>query len=82
MHESLIRPLFLSGCMVKHGYQGHRCDEVLLADRHFHPYLANIQTFYEPGCEADHSPPSSTEVKECVELYSHSPIRLHSVVLS
>jgi hypothetical protein len=32
--------------------------------------------------EADHSPPSSTEVKECVELYLHSPIRLHGVVLS
>jgi hypothetical protein len=26
-----------------------------------------------PGREADHSPPSSTEVKECVELYLHSP---------
>jgi hypothetical protein len=25
------------------------------------------------GCEADHSPPSSAEVKECVELYLHSP---------
>jgi hypothetical protein len=26
-----------------------------------------------PGCEADHSPPSSAEVKECMELYLHSP---------
>jgi hypothetical protein len=26
-----------------------------------------------PGCEADHSPPSSAEIKECVELYLHSP---------
>jgi hypothetical protein len=34
------------------------------------------------GLEADHSPPSSDEVKECVELYLHSPIRLHGVVLS
>jgi hypothetical protein len=34
------------------------------------------------GREADHSPPSSAEVKECVELYIHSPIRLHGVVLS
>jgi len=25
------------------------------------------------GREADHSPPSSAEVKECVELYVHSP---------
>jgi hypothetical protein len=24
-----------------------------------------------PGREADHSPPSSAEVKECVELYFH-----------
>jgi hypothetical protein len=30
----------------------------------------------------DHSPPSSAEVKEWVELYLHSPIRLHGVVLS
>jgi hypothetical protein len=26
-------------------------------------------------------PPSSAEVKECVELYLHSPIRFHGVVL-
>jgi hypothetical protein len=26
-----------------------------------------------PRREADHSPPSSAEVKECVELYLHSP---------
>jgi hypothetical protein len=26
-----------------------------------------------PGYEADHSPPSSAEVKECVELYLQSP---------
>jgi hypothetical protein len=26
-----------------------------------------------PGCEADHSSPSSAEVKECVELYIYSP---------
>jgi hypothetical protein len=26
-----------------------------------------------PGSEADHSPPSCAEVKECVELYFHSP---------
>jgi hypothetical protein len=35
-----------------------------------------------PGRASDHSRPSSAEVKECVELYLHSPIRLHSVVLS
>jgi hypothetical protein len=26
-----------------------------------------------PGCEADHLPPSSAEVKEYVELYLHFP---------
>jgi hypothetical protein len=26
-----------------------------------------------PGREADHSPPSIAEVKDCVELYLHSP---------
>jgi hypothetical protein len=35
-----------------------------------------------PGREADHSPPSSAEVKGRVELYFHSPIRLHGVVFS
>jgi hypothetical protein len=34
-----------------------------------------------PGREADHSSPSA-EVKEYVELYLHSPILLHGVVLS
>jgi hypothetical protein len=28
---------------------------------------------FHSGREADHSPPSSTEVKEWVELYFHSP---------
>jgi hypothetical protein len=35
-----------------------------------------------PGGKADHSPPYSAEVKECVELHLHSPIRLNGVVLS
>jgi hypothetical protein len=35
-----------------------------------------------PGREADHSLPSSAEVKECVELYPHFPIRLHGIVIS
>jgi hypothetical protein len=26
-----------------------------------------------PGSEADHSPPTSAEVKECMQLYLHSP---------
>jgi len=32
------------------------------------------------GGKADHSPPSSAELS--VELYLHSPIHLHGVVLS
>jgi hypothetical protein len=28
-----------------------------------------------PGREADHSPPSSAEIKECVELHLHSPYK-------
>jgi hypothetical protein len=27
----------------------------------------------QPGHEADHSPPSSTKIKECKELHLHSP---------
>jgi hypothetical protein len=34
------------------------------------------------GREADHSSPSSAEINEYVELYFHSPIPLHGVVLS
>jgi hypothetical protein len=37
---------------------------------------------FHSGREADHSPLSSAEVKEWVELYLHSPIRLNGVVLS
>jgi hypothetical protein len=36
---------------------------------------------FHSGREADHSPAFSAEVKEWVELYLHSPIRLHGVVL-
>jgi hypothetical protein len=37
----------------------------------------------QPGREeADHSPPTNAEVKECVELYLHSRICLHGVMLS
>jgi hypothetical protein len=32
-----------------------------------------------PGREDDHSPPSSSEFKEWVELYLHSSIRLHGM---
>jgi hypothetical protein len=36
----------------------------------------------QPRREADHSPPSSTEAKECVKLHLHSPIRLRGVMLN
>jgi hypothetical protein len=36
---------------------------------------------FHSGRLADHSPPSNVEIKECVELYLHSPIRLHGEVL-
>jgi hypothetical protein len=36
----------------------------------------------QPGREADHSPPSSSEVKEYTELYLYSPIGLLGEVLS
>jgi hypothetical protein len=35
-----------------------------------------------PGREADHSPPSSAEVKNAWSYTSTPPIRLHGVVLS
>jgi hypothetical protein len=34
-----------------------------------------------PGREADYSPPFNAEVKECAELFLHSSISLHGVVL-
>jgi hypothetical protein len=34
------------------------------------------------GHEADHSPPSSAVVKECVELYIQHLVHIHGVVLS
>jgi hypothetical protein len=36
---------------------------------------------FHSGREANHSPSPSAEVKEWVELYLRSPIRLHGVVL-
>jgi hypothetical protein len=36
----------------------------------------------QQGREADHSPPTSAEVKKDVDLCIHSPIRLHGVVLN
>jgi len=36
----------------------------------------------QPGSETDHSSPSSVNIKECMELYLHSPIHLCGMVLS
>jgi hypothetical protein len=36
----------------------------------------------QPGCEADHSPLSSAEVKNVWSYTSTPPIRLHGVVLN
>jgi hypothetical protein len=36
----------------------------------------------QPGCEADHPPPSSAEVKNAWSYTSTPPISLHGVVLS
>jgi hypothetical protein len=33
----------------------------------------HVPLAFHSGRKADHSPPSSAEVKECVELYLHSP---------
>jgi hypothetical protein len=41
-----------------------------------------VPLVFHSGREADHSPPSSAEVKEWLELYLHSPMHLHGVVLS
>jgi hypothetical protein len=35
-----------------------------------------------PGCEADHSPPSSAEVKNTWSYTSTPPVHLHGLVLS
>jgi len=33
----------------------------------------HVPLAFHSGREADHPPPSSAEVKECVDLYLHSP---------
>jgi hypothetical protein len=35
-----------------------------------------------PGREADHSLPTSAEIKKNIDLHIHVPIRLHGIVLS
>jgi hypothetical protein len=52
-----------------------------LAPIHWVPVALSLGV-KRPGRKADHSPPYSAEVKECVELYLHSPIRVHGMVLS
>jgi hypothetical protein len=45
------------------------------------PPINGYQGLY-PGREADHSPPSSAEIKNAWSYTSTPPIRLHGVVLS
>jgi hypothetical protein len=42
----------------------------------------NMTVVFHQGREADHSPPSSAEVKEWLELYLHSPIRFKAWCLA
>jgi hypothetical protein len=66
--------------MVGKAQKSHGCEifmkDVLMV---FHPFTFSIRTQNSfPGVKlsgrvADHSPPSSAEVKECVEPYLHSP---------
>jgi hypothetical protein len=44
-------------------------------------YQGSFLGVKRPVREADRSPPSSAEVKECVELYLHSPICVHGAQL-
>jgi hypothetical protein len=50
-------------------------------ERLWGPHILPSLGVKRPGREVDHSPPSSAEVKQCVELYLHSPIRFYGVVL-
>jgi len=46
-------------------------------------YTPSIQWVKRLGCEADHSPPSSAEVKNAYSYtFTPPPIRLHVVVLN
>jgi hypothetical protein len=67
------------------GFDSLRGLEIFLFDTMSRPALGSTQPpaqcvpgafsleVKQPGREADFSPPSSAEVKECVELYLHSP---------
>jgi hypothetical protein len=48
------------------------------------PPIQWVRGVKRPGREADHSPPTSAEVKKNVDLYIHPPppIRLHCIVLN
>jgi hypothetical protein len=49
-------------------------------------FQVSIEAFFSdvkvPEREAEHSPPSSVEVKNCGGIYLYSPMRLHGVVFN
>jgi hypothetical protein len=67
------------------GFESRQDLRIFVFDTMSRPALEPIQSpiHWVPGAvslrvkrprrEADHSPPSTVEVKECVELYLHSP---------
>jgi hypothetical protein len=59
-------------------YKHHNPDvnDVISESKPYHYFISSGALSLgvkRPGRKADHSPPSSAEVKECVELYLHSP---------
>jgi hypothetical protein len=60
-------------------------EDIFLFSTDTRPALGQSQVVFlrvkRQGREVDHIFPSSAEVKKCVELYLHSPIRLHNMVL-
>jgi hypothetical protein len=76
------------------GFDSRRALGIFLFSTTFRPALGRAQSHIQwvsgalsqrvkrPGREADHSPPTSAEVKKVWRYTSTSPIRLHSVVLS
>jgi hypothetical protein len=64
-------------------YLHHRALNVSGAHPGFHTMSTGVFSLgvKRSGHEADHSPSSSAEIKEWVELYLHSPMCLNGVVL-
>jgi hypothetical protein len=50
-----------------------REDNIKMGHKEMTAWEHHVPLAFQSGREADHSPPSSAEVKEWVELYLHSP---------